>query len=91
MQQVRELRIYSLMKTGCFNTLKAKLIHHEDFKTRAEAKQVIFEYIEVFYNRVRRHSSNVYMSPVGYELLLDQIVYTKGFVDVAGKRSYEAR
>tara|TARA_R110002095_G_scaffold49327_2_gene43571 strand:- start:713 stop:883 length:171 start_codon:yes stop_codon:yes gene_type:complete len=47
--------------------LKTELTHHEDFKTREEAKQAIFEYIEVFYNRVRLHSSNDYMSPVDYE------------------------
>ena len=50
-----------------FHTLKTELTHHEDFKTREEAKQAIFEYIEVFYNRVRLHSSNDYMSPVDYE------------------------
>lgn len=53
-----------------FHTLKTELTHHEDFKTREEAKQVIFEYIEVFYNRVRLHSSNDYMSPVDYESAL---------------------
>lgn len=50
-----------------FHTLKTELIYHEDFKTREEAKQAIFEYIEVFYNRVRLHSSNDYMSPMDYE------------------------
>ena len=50
-----------------FHTLKTELIHHEDFKTREEAKQAIFEYIEVFYNRERLHSSNDYMSPMDYE------------------------
>lgn len=42
------------------------MIHHEDFDTRKEAKQAIFEYIEVFYNRMWLHSSNNYMSPVGH-------------------------
>ena len=50
-----------------FHTLKTELVYHEDFKTREEAKKAIFEYIEVFYNRVRLHSSNDYMSPVDYE------------------------
>ena len=50
-----------------FHTLKVELTHHEQFKTRAEAKQAIFEYIEVFYNRVRMHSTNDYLSPVEYE------------------------
>ncbi len=38
------------------------------FKTRIDAKQTIFEYIEVFYNRERIHSANDYMSPVDYEI-----------------------
>ncbi len=49
-----------------FHSLKTEL-HHERFKTRAEANQAIFEYIEVFYNRQRLHSTNDYMSPVNYE------------------------
>ena len=51
-----------------FHSLKTELVHHERFKTRAEANQSIFEYIEVFYNRQRLHSTNGYMSPVNYEL-----------------------
>ncbi len=39
-----------------FGTLKTECLHHYKFKTRAEAKQVTFEYIEVFYNRIRRHA-----------------------------------
>ena len=37
-----------------FHSLKTELVHHEDFQTREEAKQTIFEYIEVFYNREPR-------------------------------------
>lgn len=51
-----------------FHSLKTELVHHERFRTRAEANQAIFEYIEVFYNRQRLHSTNGYMSPVNYEL-----------------------
>lgn len=50
-----------------FHTLKTELVHHIKFKTKEEAKQAIFEYIEVFYNRVRMHSANDYLSPVEYE------------------------
>jgi transposase InsO family protein len=50
-----------------FHSLKTELVHHERFRTRAEANQAIFEYIEVFYNRQRLHSTNGYMSPVNYE------------------------
>ncbi len=51
-----------------FHTLKTELIHQDQFKTRNEAKQAIFEYIEVFYNRERIHSANGYLSPVEYEI-----------------------
>jgi putative transposase len=50
-----------------FGTLKCELIHDRRYHTRAEARQDIFEYIEVFYNRQRRHSSLGYLSPVDYE------------------------
>lgn len=50
-----------------FGTLKTELVDHEDYKTKAEAKQSLFEYIEVFYNRQRRHSYLGYVSPVEYE------------------------
>ncbi len=50
-----------------FHTLKTELVHHEDYKTREEAKQSIFEYIAVFYNKQRKHSSCNYMAPEVYE------------------------
>jgi putative transposase len=50
-----------------FASLKKELIRGEIFATRQEAKASIFEYIEVFFNRVRRHSSLGYMSPCEYE------------------------
>ena len=50
-----------------FKTLKTELVYHCDFATRAEARQAIFEYIEVFYNRQRMHSANDYMAPIEYE------------------------
>ncbi len=50
-----------------FGTLKNELIYHEDYRTRSEAKQSIFKYIEVFYNQRRRHSFLNYMTPVEYE------------------------
>jgi putative transposase len=50
-----------------FASLKKELIHDADFATRAEARAAIFEYIEVFYNGQRRHSSLGYVSPAEYE------------------------
>jgi len=50
-----------------FRTLKVELIYLQRFRTRAEAKAAIVEYIELFYNRRRRHSSLDYLSPAEYE------------------------
>jgi len=50
-----------------FASLKKELVHDEDYQTRAEAAASIFEYIEVFYNRQRRHSTLGYVSPAEYE------------------------
>jgi len=50
-----------------FHTLKVELIHGKTYNTRQEAKTDIFEYIEVFYNRQRRHSYLGYLSPVDFE------------------------
>lgn len=50
-----------------FGTLKNELVYRTHFKTREEAMIAIFEYIEVFYNRKRIHSSLGYLTPVEYE------------------------
>ena len=50
-----------------FHTLKTELVHYRDYLTRDEARRDIFEYIEVFYNRQRRHSTLGYLSPVEFE------------------------
>lgn len=52
-----------------FSTLKNELVHGSDFDSRAQAKSALFEYIEVFYNRQRRHSTLDYVSPTEYERL----------------------
>jgi putative transposase len=51
-----------------FRTLKVELIYNRKFKTRQEARKTIFEFIEVWYNRQRLHSSLDYMTPEAYEL-----------------------
>lgn len=53
-----------------FGTLKRECVDRVCFQTRAQARQAIFEYTEGFYNRVRRHSSLGYKSPVVYEQLM---------------------
>jgi transposase InsO family protein len=50
-----------------FATLKRELVHGEDYRTRAEVRASVFEYIEGFYNRRRRHSALGYVSPDEYE------------------------
>jgi transposase InsO family protein len=53
-----------------FATLKRELVDRPDrpvWPTRAAARQAIFDYVEVFYNRARRHSTLRYVSPAEYE------------------------
>jgi transposase InsO family protein len=51
-----------------FHTLKIEHVYDYRYETRADARQSIFEYIEMFYNRQRRHSALGYRSPVSFEL-----------------------
>jgi transposase InsO family protein len=52
-----------------FHTLKTELVMHCDYQTREEARASLFEYMEVFYNRQRRHSTLNYASPLAFEAL----------------------
>jgi len=57
-----------------FKTLKAELVYQQpgqEYRTRDEAMRSIFEYVEVFYNRRRRHSSLGYLSPEQFEAALN--------------------
>jgi putative transposase len=54
-----------------FGTLKTELVHNEHYATHEQARRSIFEYIEVFYNRQRRHSSLGYLSPEAFEAKLN--------------------
>lgn len=53
-----------------WSTLKWECVYRTTFPTRSSAKQAIFEYIETFYNRQRRHSSLGYLSPSQYEKVM---------------------
>jgi putative transposase len=53
-----------------FSVLKEEMVHHEHFRTRQEAKDKLFDYIEVFYNRQRIHSATGYVSPEQFEARL---------------------
>jgi transposase InsO family protein len=55
------------MMESFWATLKTELIHHQKYATREQARQSIFEYVEVFYNRKRLHSSLGYVSPESFE------------------------
>jgi len=50
-----------------FSNLKNELVHHCDFASREAARAAIFDYIEVFYNRQRRHQSLNYLTPAQFE------------------------
>jgi len=50
-----------------WSTLKQELVYRRSFKTRSEARQAIFDFIETFYNRRRLHSSLEYLCPVDFE------------------------
>jgi putative transposase len=51
----------------CFATLKGELVDRSPWPTRAAARSAIFEYVEGWYNRRRRHSTLGYVSPADYE------------------------
>jgi len=76
--QINGIRQSMSSKGNCFDnaptesffaTIKRELIYRKSFNTREEAKQAIFEFIEIFYNRYRRHSTLNYLSPVQFENL----------------------
>ena len=50
-----------------FKTLKAELVHRRSWPTKAELRSAVFDYIESFYNRHRRHSTLGYLSPAEFE------------------------
>lgn len=56
------------MVESFFHTLIVELVHHR-YLTRDEARQDIFDWIEVFYNRRRRHSTLGYRSPAEFETM----------------------
>ena len=59
------------VKESFWATLKTELVNHEQYATHEQARASIFEYIEVFYNRKRLHSSLGYVSPEAFEASLN--------------------
>ena len=78
--------ICSMSSTGCcfdnavaesfFHSLKTECVYFERYESREQAKQSIFEYIEVFYNNHRRHSTLGYLSTVEFERRFYQTLYS---------------
>jgi len=56
-----------------FHSIKIELIYTERYATRENAKQSIFQYIEVYYNRLRRHSSIGSIAPEVFESQLENV------------------
>jgi len=75
--------IQSMSKKGCcwdnavaesfFKTLKVEMVYHDHYETRKQAELAVFEYIEVFYNRKRKHSYLGYKTPVQYEAIITAV------------------
>jgi len=55
------------MAASFFSTLEAELVDARTWPTRAAARQAVFEWLEVWYNRQRRHSALGYRAPVAHE------------------------
>ena len=66
-----------------FATLKVELLHRQVWPTRAAAQLAIFEYIEGWYNRQRRHSTLAYATPTEYEALAQERAIALYLVQVA--------
>ena len=59
----REVRTSTSGLARFFASLKKEHVHHIHFRTRAEARAAVFEYVEIFYNRQRLHSALGYRTP----------------------------
>src|SRR5437763_15050103 len=55
-----------------FASLTKDLLRRQHFRSRAEARTAVFDYIESFYNRVRLHSTLNYLSPIDYEKMNEE-------------------
>lgn len=60
------------MVESFWSSMQNELLNRKKWKTRCELTNVIFDYVEVFYNRQRRHSSLDYVSPVEFELSIKE-------------------
>ena len=59
---------YDNAPTECFfGNLKSEWVHGEDYQDHDQARQHVFNYIELFYNRQRKHAALNYLSPAAFE------------------------
>ena len=65
--EVRFLRATRPVMESFYHTLKVELVHGYRYRTRGEAQTAVFDYIEIFYNRQRLHSSLDYQTPEAFE------------------------
>jgi len=71
---LRQHRGINAVVESFFATLTKELLVDGLFTTRAEASREVFEFIEIWYNRQRRHSTLGYRTPAEYEATLAQII-----------------
>jgi transposase InsO family protein len=69
---VPEIRWDNAVAESFFKTLKTELVYHEDYSTKQQARLAVFEYIEGWYNRKRRHGALGNRSPQHYQPDLEQ-------------------
>jgi transposase InsO family protein len=60
------------MMESFWSSMQTELLNRKKWKTRLELSNAIFDYIKIFYNRQRRHSSLGYRTPIEHELLFDK-------------------
>lgn len=59
------------MMESFWSSMQIKLLHRKKWRTRLDLSNAIFDYIEIFYNRTRRHSQLGYVTPIEHELRFD--------------------
>ena len=62
-----------------FATLKKSVIYGQPLQSRQQTREVVFEFIEAYYNRIRRHSHNDWLSPVHFEAAYYQALEESAF------------
>jgi hypothetical protein len=65
-------RIIDIVAESFFATFKKRTVHGQTLKTKTQMRHLILEFIEIYYNRVRRHSANGWGTPVEFERLYNQ-------------------